>query len=180
MVVCEPSFHLDNSTNEENCPSHRLSETHTSSAQLPSITLRPVSTSGASTATPSPLKLQPKSASHDSEKTAKAAQFSNIFKEWISSLPDHGLVILSHGSLLNIPHGDSFQSFAVKFPPKSLPSQPQQEDSKSHPEPEVFSIQTKNQLSQLKVEIGQAQGISYVFKKYVLPRSNSLLYIKAA
>ncbi|KAF9211041.1 Peroxisome biosynthesis protein pex1 [Podila verticillata] len=143
----------------------RLSETHTPSAQLPSITLRPVSTSGASTATPSPLKLQPKSASHDSEKTAKAAQFSNIFKEWISSLPDHGLVILSHGSLLNIPHGDSFQSFAVNFPPKALPSQPQQEDSKPNPEPEVFSIQTKNQLSQLKVEIGQAQGISYVFKK---------------
>jgi len=113
------------------------------------------------------LKLQPKSASHDSEKTAKAAQFSNIFKEWISSLPDHGSVILSHGSLLNIPHGDSFQSFAVNFPPKSLPSQPQQEDSKPQPEPEVFSIQTKNQLSQLKVEIGQAQGTSYVFKKYV-------------
>lgn len=97
---------------------------------------------------------------------AKAAQFNNIFKEWIASLPDLGSVILSHGALLNIPHGDSFQSFAINFPPKSLPASQQQENSKLQPEPEVFSIQTKNQLSQLKVEIGQAQGISYVFKKY--------------
>ncbi|KAG0026134.1 Peroxisome biosynthesis protein pex1 [Podila clonocystis] len=159
------SKQVQDALDAENFSILRLSESHASSAQLPSITLRPVSTSGASTATPSPLKLQPKSASHDSEKTAKAAQLSNIFKEWVSSLPDHGSVILSHGTLLNIPYGDSFQSFAVNFPPKSLPSLRQQEDSKPQPEPEAFSIQTKNQLTQLKVEIGQAQGISYVFKK---------------
>ncbi|KAG0325736.1 Peroxisome biosynthesis protein pex1, partial [Podila humilis] len=165
------SKQVQDALDAENYSILNLSETHGSSVQLPSLTLRPVSTSGASTATPAPLKLQPKSASRDAEKTAKATKLTNIFKDWIASLPDHGSVILTHGSYLSVPDGHSIQSFAVVFPQKSLPisskqqQQQQQEDYKSWSESEVFSILTKNQLSQLKIEIGQALGVSFAFKK---------------
>lgn len=134
--------------------------------QLPSIILRPISTPGSAPAAPAPLKLQPKSASHDSDKAAKATSVISLFKEWVNTLPDLDLTILSHGSLLSIPHEDTIQSFAVVFPAKSLPAvSSQQEEGKSQPEPETFSILTKAQLSQLKVEVGQPQGVSHIYKK---------------
>ncbi|KAF9175027.1 Peroxisome biosynthesis protein pex1 [Mortierella sp. AD010] len=146
----------------------RLSESHINAVQIPSVVLRPISAPGATPAAPAPLKLQPKSASHDSEKAAKTTNMISIFKEWIDSLPEGDNVIFTHGSLLTVPHGDSIQSFSIVFPPKSLPStntNSQQDEAKSQPEPEAYSIMSKAQLNQLKVEIGQAQGISHVFKK---------------
>ncbi|KAG9320627.1 hypothetical protein KVV02_002807 [Mortierella alpina] len=152
----------------ENFSIVRLSETQTTPVQLPSVTLHPITASGSSPATPTPLKLQPKSTSHDSDKAAKAAASISIFKEWIASLPEHDTVVLSHGSLVVIPHGDSVQSFAMAFPSKVLPasnSNSHQEESKNSSAPEAFSILSKAQLGQIKIEIGSAQGISHVYKR---------------
>ncbi|KAF9116910.1 Peroxisome biosynthesis protein pex1 [Mortierella sp. AM989] len=154
----------------ENFSIVRLSESRINAVQIPSITLRPISASGATPTTPTPLKLQPKSASHDSEKAARATYLTSTFKEWIDTLPEHDNVIFSHGSLLTVTLGNNIQSFAVIFPPKVLPSThtgSQQDDTKMIPEPEAYSILNKAQLSQLKVEIGQAQGLNHVFKKTV-------------
>ncbi|KAF9415649.1 Peroxisome biosynthesis protein pex1 [Podila epigama] len=166
------SKQVEDALDAENFSILRLSETNTSSAQLASVTLRPVTNAGTTAATPAPLKLQPNSASHDSEKTVKTTQLTNTFKDWVASLHEHGSIILSHGTLLSIPQGDATQSFVLQFPPKSLPapsSQQQQQEDKKIPssEPEVFSIMTKSQLSQLKVEIGHARGVSFVYKKVV-------------
>jgi peroxin-1 len=146
---------------------YRLAETHHQPAQLSSITLRPISTAGAAPSTPAPLKLQPKSASYDAERAAKAGNLVSIFKEWTSSLPGNGSLILSHGSLLSIPHGEFIQSYAVVFPAKSLPvpkSAPQDE-TRNHPEPEAYGVLNAQQLVQLKVEIGENQSVRYVYKK---------------
>ncbi|KAF9123574.1 Peroxisome biosynthesis protein pex1 [Mortierella sp. 14UC] len=162
------SKQVQDALDAENFSIVRLAETNVPSVQLPSITLRPISTPGSAPAAPAPLKLQPKSASHDSDKAAKATNFISLFRDWINTLPDHDSTILSHGSLLSIPHGDTIQSFAVVFPAKSLPPVPsQQEEGKSQPEPETFSILTRAQLSQLKVEVGQPQGLSHIYKKAV-------------
>jgi len=113
------------------------------------------------------LKLQPKSASHDAEKTARADNLISIFKDWTGSLPTNEPLILSHGSLLSIPHGDSIQSFSVIFTPKSLPvpkSAPQDE-TKIHPEPEAYTVLNAQQAAQLKIEIGENQSVRYVYKK---------------
>ncbi|KAG0370147.1 P-loop containing nucleoside triphosphate hydrolase protein [Gamsiella multidivaricata] len=164
------SKQVQDALDAENFSIVRLSEAHIHSVQIPSVTLRPISTTGATSATPAPLKLQPKSANHSSEKTAVATNLISVFKEWIESLPDNQAVILSHGSLLVIPHGDTMQSFAVVFPTKSLPptqSHSHQEETKHQSEPEAYSVLTRIQLVQLKVEIGQAQGISHVYKKTI-------------
>lgn len=149
-----------------------MSESRIHAAQLPSITLRPISTSGTSATSPAPLKLQAKSSSHDSDKAAKTANLTNIFKEWINSLPDNDTTILSHGSLLSILQEDSVQSFSIVFPAKSLPpsnnganGNSPQEETKSQADVEAYSILNKTQLNQLKVEIGQPQAISHVFKR---------------
>ncbi|KAF9198235.1 Peroxisome biosynthesis protein pex1, partial [Haplosporangium sp. Z 27] len=164
------SKQVQDAIDAENFSIVRLSESHNSSVQISSLSLRPISTSGTTAANPAPLKLQPKSANHDSEKAAKATSLISHFKEWVDSLPESDNVIFSHGSLLTIPHGDTIQSFAIVFPPKYLPStnsNSQQDEAKNQPEPEVYSILNKTQLSQLRIEIGQAQGISHVFKKAV-------------
>ncbi|KAF9549645.1 Peroxisome biosynthesis protein pex1 [Mortierella hygrophila] len=162
------SKQVQDALDAENFSIVRLAETNLHAVQLPSITLRLISTPGSAPSAPVPLKLQPKSASHDSDKVAKATSVISLFKDWVSTLPDLDSTILSHGSLLSIPHEDTIQSFAVVFPAKSLPAVPsQQEEGKSQPEPETFSILTKAQLSQLKVEIGQPQGISHIYKKTV-------------
>ncbi|GJJ68100.1 peroxin-1 [Entomortierella parvispora] len=163
------SKQVQDALDAENFSIVRLSETFHQSAQLSSITLRPIATNGSIPSTPAPLKLQPKSASHDAEKTAKADNLISIFKEWTNTLPTNESLILSHGSLLSIPHGDSIQSFSVTFPPKSLPvpkSAPQDE-TKNHPEPEAYSVLTVQQVAQLKVEIGESQSVRYVYKKPV-------------
>ncbi|KAF9988264.1 Peroxisome biosynthesis protein pex1 [Mortierella antarctica] len=162
------SKQVQDALDAENFSIVRLSETQTTPVQLPSVTLHPITASGSSPATPTPLKLQPKSTSHDSDKAAKAAASISIFKEWIASLPEHDTVLLSHGSLLVIPHGDSVQSFAVAFPSKALPasnSNSHQEESKNSSAPEAFSVLSKAQLGQIKIEIGSAQGISHVYKR---------------
>ncbi|KAG0249408.1 Peroxisome biosynthesis protein pex1 [Mortierella polycephala] len=145
-----------------------LSETHVHPVQLPSVTLRPISSAASTQTAAAPLKLQPKSASHDSDKAAKAASLISIFKDWINSLPGNDTVLLCHGSLLTIPHSDKIQSFAIVFPAKSLPvshRNGQQEEAKNQLAPEAYSVLTRAQLDQLKVEIGQAQGISHIYKK---------------
>ncbi|KAF9902887.1 Peroxisome biosynthesis protein pex1 [Linnemannia zychae] len=162
------SKQVQDALDAENFSIVRLAETNVHSVQLPSITLRPISTPGSAPAAPAPLKLQPKSASHDSDKAAKATSLISLFREWVNTLPDHDSTILSHGSLLSIPHDDTIQSFAIVFPAKSLPPVPsQQEEGKSQPEPETFSVLTKTQLSQLKVEVGQPQGLSHIYKKTI-------------
>ncbi|CAO3566368.1 unnamed protein product [Mortierella alpina] len=164
------SKQVQDALDAENFSIARLSETQATPVQLPSIILHPISTSGSSPATPTPLKLQPKSTSHDSDKAAKAATFISIFKDWIASLPEHDTVLLSHGSLLVIPNEDSIHSFAVAFPPTALPatnSNGHQEDSKNASAPEAFSFLSKAQLGQIKIEIGSAQGISHVYKRAV-------------
>ncbi|KAF9585912.1 Peroxisome biosynthesis protein pex1 [Lunasporangiospora selenospora] len=160
---------VQDSLDIENFSIVRVSETHTRASPLPSLTLRPISTPG-STSTPAPLKLQPKSASHDNDKAAKSMNLVSIFKEWTDSLPDDDTVFLSHGSFLSIPYRDTTQTFAVVFPPTSLPpaaNGTQPEDSKARSEPEAFSMHSKAQLKQLKIEIGQPQGVCYAFKKPV-------------
>ncbi|KAG0215261.1 Peroxisome biosynthesis protein pex1 [Mortierella sp. GBA30] len=162
------SKQVQDALDAENLSIVRLSETHISPAQLSSIILRPISASGPTPTTPAPLKLQPKSANHDNDKAAKEKNMISIFKDWVVSLPEHNSIVLSHGSLLTIHYEEHIQSFAVVFPHKSLPanhSSPQQEETKS--QPEAFSVLSKAQLSQLKTEIGPAQGISHVFKKTV-------------
>ncbi|KAF9921527.1 Peroxisome biosynthesis protein pex1 [Linnemannia zychae] len=160
------SKQVQDALDAENFSIVRLAETFIHSVQLPSLILRPLSTPGSTPAAPAPLKLQPKSANHDSDKAAKATSYITLFKDWVSTLPDHDSTILSHGSLLSIPHGDTIQSFAVVFPAKSLQAVPnQQEEGKSQPEPETYSILTKAQLSQLKIEIGQPQGVAHIYKK---------------
>ncbi|KAG0055231.1 Peroxisome biosynthesis protein pex1 [Gryganskiella cystojenkinii] len=164
------SKQVQDALDAENYSIVRLSETHHQSVPLPNITLRPIATAGSTPSAPAPLKLQPKSASHDAEKTAKAANLTLIFKEWISVLPGNESLILSHGSLLSIPQGDAVQSFSVVFPAKSLPTpkpSQQEETSKSHPEPEAYSVLNANQLAQLKIEIGESQSVRYVYKKPV-------------
>lgn len=162
------SKQVQDALDAENFSIVRLAETNIHAVQLPSIILRPISTPGSAPAAPAPLKLQPKSASHDSDKAAKATSVISLFKEWVNTLPDLDLTILSHGSLLSIPHEDTIQSFAVVFPAKSLPAvSSQQEEGKSQPEPETFSILTKAQLSQLKIEVGQPQGVSHIYKKTI-------------
>ncbi|ORZ24946.1 P-loop containing nucleoside triphosphate hydrolase protein [Lobosporangium transversale] len=167
------SKQVQDALDAENFAIVKLSEPHIQSVQISSITLRPISSSGSTPATPAPLKLQPKSANHDSDKAAKSANLISIFKEWVDSIPGNNPIILSHGSLLTIPNGDTVQSFSIVFPLKSLPSsahstqQQSSEEAKNQPEPEAFSIMTKPQISQLKVEIGQPQGVSHVFKKTV-------------
>ncbi|KAG0320385.1 Peroxisome biosynthesis protein pex1 [Dissophora globulifera] len=166
------SKQVQDALDTENFSIVRLSEATINAVQVPTtITLRPISTSGSTSTSPAPLKLQPKSANHDSDKTAKAAQLTTIFKNWIASLPDNDSVILNHGSLLSIPYGETIQSFTIVFPAKLLPSthsnHSQQEEVKNQAEPEVYSILNKAHLSQLKIEIGQAQGVSHVFKRAV-------------
>ncbi|KAI8598019.1 P-loop containing nucleoside triphosphate hydrolase protein [Dissophora ornata] len=164
------SKQVQDALDAENFSIIRLSEAHIRPVQVPNIILRPISTSGSTSTTPAPLKLQPKSANHDSDKAAKTTQLISIFKEWVDSVSEHDSAILSHGSLLSIPHGDTIQSFAIVFPAKSLPSahnNSQQEENKNQVEPEAYSILNKAQLSQLKVEIGQAQGINHIFKRSV-------------
>ncbi|KAF9433755.1 Peroxisome biosynthesis protein pex1 [Entomortierella beljakovae] len=161
------SKQVQDAIDAENYSIVRLAESHIGAVQVQSITLRPISAPGTNPATPAPLKLQPKSASHDTEKAAKAASLTAIFKDWIDSLPNNDNIILSHGTLLTIPYSDTIQSFSIVFPPKSLPPVPQQQqnETKIQPEPEVYSILNKAQLSQLKIEIGQPQGIRHIFKK---------------
>ncbi|KAF9191576.1 Peroxisome biosynthesis protein pex1 [Haplosporangium sp. Z 767] len=147
-----------------------LSETHVHPVQLPSVTLRPISSDVSTPTTAAPLKLQPKSTNHDSDKAAKAAGLISIFKDWINSIPGNDTVLLSHGSLLTIPYSDKVQSFAIDFPAKSLPASHnngQQEEARNQVVPEAYGVLTKAQLGQLKVEIGQAQGISHIYKKVV-------------
>ncbi|KAF9106167.1 Peroxisome biosynthesis protein pex1 [Mortierella sp. GBA35] len=161
------SKQVQDALDAENFSIVSLAGTNIHSVQLSSITLRPISTPGSTPAAPAPLKLQPKSASHDSDKAAKAASFISLFKDWVNTLPGHDSTILSHGSLLTIPHADAVHSFSVVFPAKTLPAVSQQEEGKSQPEPETFSVLTKAQLSQLKIEVGQPQGLSHIYKKTV-------------
>ncbi|KAF9348656.1 Peroxisome biosynthesis protein pex1 [Mortierella sp. NVP85] len=169
------SKQVQDALDAENYSIVTLAESRIHATQLSSITLRPISTSGTSVTSPAPLKLQPKSASHDSDKAAKAANLTNIFKEWVDSLPDNDTTILSHGSLLSILQEDSVQSFSVVFPTKSLPSSNNggangnspQEETKSQTDVEAYSILNKAQLNQLKVEIGQPRAINHVFKRPV-------------
>ncbi|KAG0255522.1 Peroxisome biosynthesis protein pex1 [Actinomortierella ambigua] len=147
----------------------RLSESRATSAPLPALSLRPINTPGSpSNSTPAPLKLQAHSSSINTGKADKLAKFGKAFQSWINSLGADP-VVLTHGALLTVPAGnDTFQSFTIHFPTKSLPhNQPSGDDgaTRSPYEPEAYSIQTKAQLSQLKIEYGQPRNAIHLFKQ---------------
>ncbi|KAF9974090.1 Peroxisome biosynthesis protein pex1 [Actinomortierella ambigua] len=151
----------------------RLSESRAVSAPLPTLSLRPINAPGsASSSTPAPLKLQAHSNAISSEKAAKVNKFNKALQSWINSLGSDP-VVLTHGALLTIPaENNTFQSFTMHFPAKSLPQnlnapQSNGEDgaTRSPHEPEAYSIQTKMQLSQLKIEFGQPRNAIHLFKQ---------------
>ncbi|KAG0223855.1 Peroxisome biosynthesis protein pex1 [Actinomortierella wolfii] len=147
----------------------RLSESRVASVPLQALSLRPINTPGSSSSsTPVPLKLQAHSNHLNSEKAVKQAKLNKLFQSWINSLGADP-VVLTHGALLTVPTEDgTFQSFTLHFPIKSLPqsSNGNTDDgtSRSPHEPEAYSIQTKSQLSQLKIEIGQSRNAIHLFR----------------